>query len=92
MGYKFQFITLAGWHSLNMAMFGLAHAYAVEGMPAYVRLQDQEFAAESQGYTVTRHQAEVGTSYFDQVVHTISGGRASTSAMVGSTETEQFHG
>jgi isocitrate lyase len=92
MGYKFQFITLAGWHSLNMATFGLAQAYAREGMPAYVRLQDQEFAAEKHGYTATRHQAEVGAGYFDQVVQAISGGQSSTAAMAGSTESEQFHG
>ena len=75
MGYKFQFITLAGFHSLNQAMFDLASGYAEEGMPAYVRLQDAEFAAEKHGYTATRHQREVGTGYFDLVTSAISAGR-----------------
>jgi len=90
MGYKFQFITLAGWHSINMTAFELARAYAVEGMPAYVRLQEREFAAEQDGYTATRHQREVGTGYFDQVALAISGGQSATTAMSGSTEAAQF--
>jgi len=93
MGYKFQFITLAGFHSLNASMFELAHAYAKEGMTAYVRLQEQEFAMESIGYTATKHQREVGTGYFDEVSQVISGGTSSTLALKGSTEEEQFeHG
>ncbi len=90
MGYKFQFITLAGFHALNASMFELAHGYAAEGMPAYVRLQQQEFALEAQGYTATRHQREVGAGYFDEVSQVITGGVASTLALVGSTEEEQF--
>jgi isocitrate lyase len=89
MGYKFQFITLAGFHSLNQAMFELARGYAAEGMPAYVRLQDAEFAAEADGYTATRHQREVGTGYFDLVTSAITPD-ASTGALHGSTESEQF--
>ncbi len=89
MGYKFQFITLAGFHSLNQSMFDLARGYAAEGMPAYVRLQDAEFAAESDGYTATRHQREVGTGYFDLVTSAITPD-ASTGALHGSTESEQF--
>jgi isocitrate lyase len=89
MGYKFQFITLAGFHSLNHAMFDLARGYAAEGMPAYVRLQDAEFAAEADGYTATRHQREVGTGYFDLVTSAITPD-ASTVALTGSTESEQF--
>jgi isocitrate lyase len=89
MGYKFQFITLAGFHALNHSMFELAHGYAEEGMPAYVRLQDAEFAAETAGYTATRHQREVGTGYFDLVTSAISP-NASTTALAGSTESEQF--
>ncbi len=93
MGYKFQFITLAGFHSLNAGMFELAHAYAKEGMSAYVRLQEQEFAMEPIGYTATKHQREVGTGYFDEVSQVISGGMSSTLALRGSTEEEQFeHG
>ena len=91
MGYKFQFVTLAGFHSLNYSMFQLARGYAERGMAAYSELQQAEFAAESQGYTATRHQREVGTSYFDAVAVALSGGRASTTAMAGSTEAEQFH-
>ncbi len=91
LGYKFQFITLAGFHSLNLSMYELAHAYAQEGMPAYVRLQEEEFALEQKGYTATKHQREVGTGYFDEVYTTISGGNHSTRAMHGSTEHEQFH-
>jgi isocitrate lyase len=89
MGYKFQFITLAGFHALNYSMFDLARGYADEGMPAYVRLQDAEFAAEHDGYTATRHQREVGTGYFDQVTSAINPG-ASTTALAGSTEADQF--
>jgi isocitrate/methylisocitrate lyase len=89
MGYKFQFITLAGFHSLNYSMFDLARSYAGEGMPAYVRLQDAEFAAEAGGYTATRHQREVGTGYFDRVASAITPGSA-TVALAGSTEAEQF--
>jgi isocitrate/methylisocitrate lyase len=92
MGYRFQFITLAGFHALNASMFELAHAYAREGMPAYVRLQEREFAMEGDGYTATRHQAEVGTGYFDRVAQVVSGGESSTLALVGSTETAQFDG
>ncbi|MBT4906399.1 MAG: isocitrate lyase [Rhodospirillaceae bacterium] len=90
MGYKFQFVTLAGFHSLNYATFRLARSYADEGMAAYSRLQEQEFAAETEGYSATRHQREVGTSYFDAVSTAISAGEASTTAMAGSTEAEQF--
>jgi isocitrate lyase len=89
MGYKFQFITLAGFHALNESMFTLAHGYAERGMSAYVELQDAEFAAESEGYTATRHQREVGTGYFDQVTQAINPD-ASTTALTGSTESEQF--
>ncbi len=90
MGYRFQFITLAGWHLVNLETFKLAHEYAREGMPAYVRLQEEEFALEEEGYTATRHQREVGTGYFDRVLQTLSGGEASTGALAGSTEAEQF--
>ena len=90
MGYTFQFITLAGFHALNASMFELAHSYADEGMTAYVRLQEHEFEMEQNGYTATRHQREVGAGYFDQVAQVISGGAASTLAMHGSTEEEQF--
>jgi isocitrate lyase len=89
MGYKFQFITLAGFHALNHSMFALARGYADEGMPAYVRLQDAEFAAEEEGYTATRHQREVGTGYFDLVTSAINPD-ASTTALTGSTEAAQF--
>ena len=89
MGYKFQFITLAGFHALNYSMFDLAQGYAAEGMPAYVRLQDAEFGAEGRGYTATRHQREVGTGYFDLVTSAITP-QASTVALTGSTESEQF--
>lgn len=91
MGYKFQFITLAGFHALNASMFQLALGYASEGMSAYVRLQEQEFEMERLGYTATKHQREVGTGYFDEVAQVISGGAASTLALKGSTEEEQFH-
>jgi len=90
MGYKFQFVTLAGFHSLNHSMFRLAKGYAARGMAAYSELQQAEFASEAEGYTATRHQREVGTSYFDRVATTIAGGSSSTTAMEGSTETEQF--
>jgi len=90
MGYRFQFITLAGFHALNASMFELAKGYASEGMTAYVRLQEQEFEMEEEGYTATRHQAEVGTGYFDQVSTVISGGSSSTLALKGSTEEAQF--
>jgi isocitrate lyase len=90
MGYKFQFVTLAGFHALNFSMFELAHKYKERGMAAYSELQQAEFAAESQGYSATRHQREVGTGYFDQVAEVISGGRASTLALEGSTEEKQF--
>jgi isocitrate lyase len=89
MGYKFQFITLAGFHSLNYGMFDLAHAYATDGMSAYVGLQEAEFAAEARGYTATRHQREVGTGYFD-LVSTAVAPDSSTTALKGSTEEEQF--
>ena len=91
MGYRFQFITLAGWHALNASMFELARAYTAEDMTAYVALQEREFGMESEGYTATRHQREVGAGYFDDVATVISGGAASTLAMAGSTEEEQFH-
>jgi len=91
MGYKFQFITLAGFHALNYSMFELALGYREEGMTAYSRLQEAEFALEEFGYTATRHQREVGTSYFDEVAQAISGGDSSTTALAGSTEVEQFH-
>jgi isocitrate lyase len=91
MGYKFQFITLAGWHLVNLHTFELATEYAAEGMPAYVELQNREFALEKSGYTATKHQREAGTGYFDQVLLAVSGGEAATAALVGSTEAEQFH-
>ena len=91
MGYKFQFVTLAGFHSLNYATFELARGYRARGMAAYSELQQAEFAAEAQGYTATRHQREVGTSYFDAVAVAVSGGQSSTTAMAGSTEHDQFH-
>ena len=90
MGYKFQFITLAGFHAQNYAVFDLARKYKNSGMPAYSTLQQQEFASESDGYTATKHQKEVGTTYFDAVSNTISSGESSTTAMEDSTETEQF--
>ena len=90
MGYKFQFITLAGFHQLNFGMFELARGYAAEQMTAYSRLQEAEFAAEAHGYTATRHQREVGTGYFDLVSTIISGGTSSTTAMHDSTEHHQF--
>ena len=90
MGYKFQFITLAGFHSLNHGMFELARGYATENMTAYVRLQQAEFAAEAAGYTATRHQREVGTGYFDEITQAVQAGRSSVTALTGSTEEEQF--
>lgn len=91
LGYKFQFITLAGWHLLNLSSFKLAEGYMERGMPAYVDIQEEEFSKEKDGYTATRHQREVGTGYFDQVLMTITGGESSTTALSGSTEAEQFH-
>jgi isocitrate lyase len=91
MGYKFQFVTLAGFHQLNYGMFELASGYRDRGMGAYSELQVQEFDAEADGYTATRHQREVGTGYFDQVSVVITGGKSSTTAMSDSTETAQFH-
>ncbi|NEZ03757.1 isocitrate lyase [Wenzhouxiangella sp. XN201] len=90
MGYKFQFITLAGFHALNHGMFQLARGYKERQMSAYVELQQAEFAAESQGYTATRHQREVGTGYFDELTQAISGGDSSLGALSGSTEEDQF--
>jgi isocitrate lyase len=90
MGYKFQFITLAGFHALNYSMFDLARGYATDNMSAYVALQQAEFAAEQKGYTATKHQREVGTGYFDEVVQVIQGGQSSVTAIAGSTEEEQF--
>jgi isocitrate lyase len=92
LGYKFQFITLAGFHSLNAAMFELAKGYVDEGMPAYVRVQEREFELEEHGYTAARHQREVGAGYFDAVAQLISGGKSSTLALKGSTEEAQFEG
>lgn len=90
-GYKFQFITLAGFHSLNYSMFNLAHGYARRQMSAFVELQEAEFAAAEKGFTAVKHQREVGTGYFDAVTQTIQGGQSSTVALKGSTEEEQFH-
>ena len=90
LGYRFQFITLAGFHAVNLSMFELARGYGNEAMPAYVRLQEREFELEDEGYTATRHQREVGAGYFDQVLETITGGTSSTLALKGSTEEEQF--
>ncbi len=90
LGYRFQFVTLAGFHVANAAMFELAKGYATEGMTAYVHLQQREFELELQGYTSTRHQAEVGAGYFDQVLETVTGGDSETLALRGSTEEAQF--
>ncbi|AGX02324.1 isocitrate lyase [Bacillus sp. NRRL B-14911] len=90
MGYKFQFVTLAGFHALNHSMFELARGYKDRGMAAYSELQQREFASEEFGYTATRHQREVGTGYFDQVSMVVSGGTSSTTALKGSTEEDQF--
>jgi isocitrate lyase len=92
LGYKFQFVTLAGYHSLNFSAFELARGYRDRGMAAYSELQEREFAAEKHGYTATRHQREAGTGYFDAVALAISGGQSSTTAMTGSTEAAQFGG
>ena len=92
MGYKFQFITLAGFHALNYGMFDLAHGYARRQMSAFVELQEKEFAAAERGFTAVKHQREVGTGYFDAITQTIQGGQSSTVALKGSTEEEQFHG
>jgi isocitrate lyase len=90
LGYRYQFITLAGFHALNASMFELAHGYASGGMPAYVELQNNEFAMEADGYTATKHQREVGAVYFDLVSQAVSGGQSSTLSLKGSTEEEQF--
>ncbi|HEX8240550.1 MAG TPA: isocitrate lyase [Allosphingosinicella sp.] len=90
MGYRFQFVTLAGFHSLNHSMFELASGYRDRGMAAYSELQQSEFASESRGYTATRHQREVGTGYFDLVAQTVAGGETSTAALAESTEADQF--
>ncbi len=90
MGYKFQFITLAGFHALNYSMFNLALGFRDHGMTAYSELQDAEFALEKYGYTATKHQREVGTGYFDEVTQIVAGGKSSTTALAGSTEVEQF--
>jgi isocitrate lyase len=91
LGYRYQFVTLAGFHALNEAMFELALGYRDRGMAAYVELQEREFALEESGYTATRHQREVGAGYFDAVASAVSGGESSTLALTGSTEEEQFH-
>ena len=90
MGYKFQFITLAGWHALNSSMFRLARAYKADGMYAYSQLQQQEFADEQFGFRAAKHQSFVGAGYFDAVQNTIMDGLSSTTALAGSTEEEQF--
>jgi isocitrate lyase len=90
LGYRFQFVTLAGFHALNESMFQLARGYGERGMSAYVELQEREFAAEHEGYTATRHQREVGSGYFDQVLQAVTGGASSTLALRGSTEEQQF--
>jgi isocitrate lyase len=90
MGYAFQFVTLAGWHALNESAFQLAHAYARHGMTAHVALQERELGLELKGYSATRHQREVGAGYFDDIMTTVSGGLASTLALTGSTEEQQF--
>lgn len=90
LGYKYQFITLAGWHDINLGMYKLASQFASKGMPAYVQLQQEEFAGEAHGYTAVRHQREVGTGYFDKLLLTITGARTSTQALAESTEQQQF--
>jgi isocitrate lyase len=90
MGYKFQFITLAGFHALNYGMFDLAYGYARDHMSAFVELQQKEFAAAERGFTAVKHQREVGTGYFDEVTQVIQGGRSSVTALTGSTEEAQF--
>jgi isocitrate lyase len=92
MGYKFQFVTLAGFHSLNHGMFQLAKGYKERGMAAYSELQNAEFDSEADGYSATRHQREVGTGYFDAINQTVSGGNSSTTALGDSTEAAQFRG
>lgn len=92
MGYKFQFVTLAGFHSLNLSMFELAQGYRASGMEAYSWLQEREFACESEGYGAVKHQRFVGTGYFDEITQVVAGGTASTTALTGSTEEEQFTG
>jgi isocitrate lyase len=92
MGYKFQFVTLAGFHALNMSMFTLARGYAQSGMTAYSKLQQEEFAAQELGYRAVTHQRFVGTGYFDEIAQVVSAGNSSTTALAGSTEAEQFHG
>ena len=90
MGYKFQFITLAGWHALNYHIFDLSDKYRNHGMDAYVELQEQEFASVDRGYTAAKHQREVGAGYFDAVTTVVSGGASELTALSGSTEEEQF--
>ena len=90
MGYKYQFITLAGFHNLSLTTFELARRYKADGMAAYSQLQQAEFAAETHGFTAIRHQREVGTGYFDAVASALSAGMSSTTAMAGSTEAAQF--
>ena len=92
MGYKFQFVTLAGFHALNLSMFHLARGYAASGMSAYSKLQQEEFAAQESGYRAVTHQRFVGTAYFDEIAQVVSGGHSSTTALAGSTEAAQFHG
>jgi len=92
MGYRFQFVTLAGFHALNMSMFTLARGYAQSGMTAYSKLQQEEFAAQELGYRAVTHQRFVGTGYFDEIAQVVSAGNSSTTALAGSTEAEQFHG
>jgi isocitrate lyase len=91
MGYKFQFVTLAGFHALNMSMFHLARGYAQAGMTAYSKLQQEEFAAQELGYRAVTHQRFVGTGYFDEIAQVVSSGNTSTTALAGSTEAAQFH-
>jgi isocitrate lyase len=91
MGYKFQFITLAGFHSLNYGMFDLAREYKQAGMTAYCKLQEAEFGSEKDGYDAVKHQRFVGTGYFDAIQQAITSGKASTTALEGSTEAAQFH-
>jgi len=90
LGYAFQFVTLAGFHALNMSMYELATGYAEGGMTAYSALQEREFAAEADGYRAVKHQSFVGAGYFDEVAQAVAGGAASTTALEGSTEEEQF--
>jgi len=90
MGYRFQFVTLAGFHAVCASMFDLATGYAQDGMSAYVKLQQHEFDLEEHGYTATRHQREVGAGYFDSILETITSGQSSTLALKGSTEETQF--